>query len=67
MTKHRILGYTTLAVVLLTMFAIPVWVDFHPQDLANGLLLFFALSAAMCWLMEKLEGGPESYPGFIYD
>ncbi len=67
MNKLRVLGFTTLTVVLLVMFAVPVWVDYHPQDLTGGLLLFFALSAVMCWLMEKLEGGPESYPGFIYD
>ncbi len=63
----RFAGYTALAAVLSVMFAVPVWIDFHPQDLRPGLLTFLVLSAVMCWLMEKLEGGPDSYPGFLYD
>ncbi|HMY51479.1 MAG TPA: hypothetical protein PLC15_00810 [Candidatus Obscuribacter sp.] len=63
----RVIGYIAFAAVLSVMFAVPVWIDFHPQHQAPGLFTFLALSAVMCWLMEKLEGGPESYPGFLYD
>ena len=55
-----------LLLVLVAMVGDAVWCDLHPGCLA-GLAGFGLLALLMCWLAEKLDGGAENYPGFVYD
>lgn len=65
--NKRVSLYLALATVLAAMGVDICVIEFHHDWLLAGLAVFGALSALMCWLAETLEGGPENYPGFVYD
>lgn len=65
--NKRVSLYLALVTVLLGMALDVCFIEFNHDMHFVGLSLFFVLSALMCWLCEKLEGGAENYPGFVYD